>query len=521
MSRFARCCRIALGLGLLSCGHEPPSAPDRTPSPPAITLTLSHTGPLDFDALGDTTRLIAVAQDRDGQVLDRADITFTSSDPAVVEVQDSGLLRTLGNGTVTIVAREASGPSDSVRVSVTQDVDSLDVALTDTQPILSVSLWAPLPLTCVARDRNGFTLPGSPLVRGKTGATQGADCAGLVARRSGVDTLVITAGSHRRVLPVLIAVRPLLSSRLGTFLALDSFPGGAGPWAPTLRRSSRGGFELYVTAYLPDSTAANGARGDLHRWTSTDGINFRYDGVALAHAPDPCDPQGTGIEHIAVVPRNDGQGWRMFYAAGGYGCVDSSGAYGWQVYSAVSTDERHWTPEPGVRIDNGGPLPPESALPGGPPWPAGEGMVLDRLPSGEWRMIVSAYDRVLPRVDEWAITRWDSPDQLHWTYRGPLITTASLPSGGQRSVGSPTVQQVVPGLYRMVFAADDTHLPGGRGRLYSAVSTDLDHWVFEGELMGDPSSSLLYCTMVKDLLVFLRQDEGDARRLAGVRVIMN
>lgn len=518
--RITAACRIGLGLGLLSCGHEPPSAPEKN-LPSASTLTLSHVSPLVFDALGDTTRLIVVALDSLGQVLAEPNVGFRSSDPSVVEVLDSGLLRTRGNGSVTIVAKEAGGASDSVRVSVTQVMDSLDVALTDSQPIISVALWAPLPLTCVARDRNGYALPTAPRVSGKTGATQGASCADLVARHSGPDTLRISSGSQQRTVPVFLAIRPLLSSPLGSFLALDSFPGGAGPWAPTLRRNSRGALELYVTAYLVDSTAANGARGDLHRYVSTNGTSFRYDGVALAHAPDPCDPQGTGIEHVAIVPRSGATGWRMFYAAGGYGCPGYAGAYGWQVYSAVSTDERHWTPEPGVRLDNGGPVPPASALPEGPPWPAGEGMVVDRLPSGGWRMIVGSYERVQPRIDEWAITRWDSPDQLQWSYRGPLITTENLPFSGQRSVGSPTIRQVRTGLYRMFFAADDTNLPGGRGRLFSAVSTDLDHWVFEGELMGDPSTSLLYCTMVNDLLVFLRQDQGDVRRLASVRVVMN
>jgi hypothetical protein len=513
--------RIGLGLGLLSCGHEPPSAPQEQNPPLATSLTLGHVSPLVFDALGDTARLAVVALDSLGQVLAEPKVAFQSSDPSVVEVLDSGLLRTRGNGSVTIVARDAGGASDSVRVSVTQVMDSLDVALTDSQPIISVALWAPLPLTCVARDRNGYALATAPQVSGTTGATAGASCADLVARHSGPDTLHISAGSQQRVVPLFLAIRPLLSSPLGSFLALDSFPAGAGPWAPTLRRNSLGSLELYVTAYQVDTTAVNGARGDLHRWVSSDGNSFHYDGVVLTHAQDPCNPQGTGIEHVAIVPRSDAAGWRMFYAAGGYGCLNYSGAYGWQVYSAVSSDERHWTPEPGVRIDNGGPMAPAPALPGGPPWPAGEGMVMDRLPSGDWRMIVGSYERIQPRVDEWAITRWDSPDQLHWSYQGPLITTRNLPFGGQRSVGSPTIRQVRTGLYRMFFAADDTNLPGGRGRLFSAVSTDLDHWVFEGELMGDPSTSLLYCTMENDLLVFLRQDQGDARRLASVRVIMN
>ncbi len=191
--------------------------------------------------------------------------------------------------------------------------------------------------------------------------------------------------------------------------------------------------------------------------------------------------------------------------------------YGWQVFSAVSTDERVWTKEPGVRISNGLPL----SNPTGPvPWPAGEGMVVDQLPDGEWRMIVAAYEEITPREDKFQITEWRSPDQLNWTYQGVIFSTRQVPPEGERSVYSPTIRQFAPGLWRMIFSADNIDQPGGRRRLWSAVSTDLEHWQFEGELIGAVGTDVWYSSLAGNRLVFLRQDTGLPRRVAIATVTM-
>jgi hypothetical protein len=206
-----------------------------------------------------------------------------------------------------------------------------------------------------------------------------------------------------------------------------------------------------------------------------------------------CSLQGSGIENVDIVPRADSAGWRMFFAAGSFGC------YGFQVFSAVSSDERTWVKEAGIRLPNG--LPPPPAPPGTPPWPAGEGMVTEQLPSGEWRMLAATYENVLPVIDAFAITEWRSPDQLNWTYVRPVITTSDLPPEGQRSVASPTLREFAPRLWRMLFHADDTNISGGRGRIWSAVSTDKQTWQIEGTVVDIPGSSFFYVTVVDDRLV--------------------
>jgi hypothetical protein len=200
----------------------------------------------------------------------------------------------------------------------------------------------------------------------------------------------------------------------------------------------------------------------------------------------------------------------MFFAAGSNKC------YGWQVFSATSDDGRIWTKEPGIRMSNGG---VDSTFP--PPWPAGEGMVVDQLPSGEWRMIVSTFEHITPPASsKWEITEWRSPDQMQWQYIGTVLTTRDMPSGWQGSVYSPSLREIAPGLWRMVFTADGRGIPGSRSAIWSAVSTDLASWQIEGELLGAPGSNLYYSAFLDDRVVFVRRDGNGAARLASARLMM-
>jgi hypothetical protein len=200
----------------------------------------------------------------------------------------------------------------------------------------------------------------------------------------------------------------------------------------------------------------------------------------------------------------------MFYSAGSNKC------YGWQVFSAVSTDEVTWVKEPGIRLSNGGG--PDPLI--WPPWPAGEGMVVEQLSVGGWRMVAATYEHLTPFENKWQITEWLSPDQLTWTYAGPLLTTRDMPPEGESSIYSPTIREIAPGLWRMVFSADNRDQTGGRHRIWSAVSTDRTHWQLEDELLGAVGSNLYYSSMVDDWIVFMRQDGAGPLALAIATVVM-
>ena len=431
----------------------------------------------------------------------------------LVSANDSGVvLRAETNGS-TILRISLGALSKDVTVTVSQIPVSLELGWADTLPIRTAPAGAPLPLACVALDSNGIFLDQPALVEGRTGVVVGSACNDLRSFRSGFDTLTVRAGSLEQTIPVIIALQATVTPSLGEPLQADSVPAGMFPWAPTLIDVPGGSLDLYFTGYLTDSTSPTHLRGDLHRFRSQDdGATFQYDGVALTRDSTPCSPTGDGIENVAVAPRAEGGGFRMFYASGGFTC------YGWQVFSAVSPDQTSWTREPGVRLSNGGTLPP--APPITPPWPAGEGMVIDQLPSGEWRMIAGTYQNVLPVEDKFQITEWRSPDQLSWSYVGGLLLTDDIGPEAQRSIYSPTIREVVPGLYRMVFTGDNLNVPGGRSRLHTAVSLDRASWQYEGQLMGSEATDIFYSTLVDDLLVFIRQDLGQDRHLASARVTM-
>ncbi len=95
-----------------------------------------------------------------------------------------------------------------------------------------------------------------------------------------------------------------------------------------------------------------------------------------------------------------------------------------------------------------------------------------------------------------------------------------MPAAGSDAVYSPTIRQVAPGLWRMIFTGDNRFHPGARSRLWTAVSTDSRSWQVEGQLLGSDSTNLYYSSLQGNRLVFIRQDDGGSRRLAIATVSM-
>lgn len=489
---------------LAGCTADGPGA-----GPGIRAVVLSPGDSVHFPAINDSIRLAVSAVDSDGAAVLPSDIQFTSRHPNVASVNALGWVQGIGDGSTFILAT-VGDVSDSVRVTVAQARDSLVAALTAAGPIVSLVYQGPFPLTCRAFDAAGTLLSTRASVTSATGRIVGTDCASLRAVASGLDTLTLVAPPYQAVVAIAVAILPEVLTPFDAPFRVDSIPRGSSPWAPTLQRNHQGGWDLYFTAYVKAQYPLSGQFGDLHRLASSDGRIYRYDGVALERDPVPCDLQGSGIENIAIVPRADAPGWRMFLSAGSFDC------YGWQVFSAVSTDERAWVKEPGVRIPNGGMLPP--AEPELPPWPAGEGMTIDQLPGGSWRMIISTYEHITPPENRFQITEWQSSDQLSWTYLGPVLTTREVGALARRSVYSPVVSDLSPGLARMYFTGDNLDVTGGGSRIFTAVSLDRRTWQVEGPLLDEPDTDFFYSTMVDSSLVFIRRDAHGKDRLGSVQV---
>lgn len=418
------------------------------------------------------------------------------------------------NGTTTLVL-QGGGVTKSVVVQVQQIPALLQATPAYTTAILPAAAGSALPLQCQVWDDKGNLIAVDPTVTGTaTGAVAGTHCSDLRVQRSGLDTVRLAAGSAVAAVPVVVALPAVVTgSALGDYIDVSSLPAGEA-WAPTARRNSHGQLEVYFGWAVDDSVTGQ-THEDLRRMVSNDdGVTFLDDGVVLQHDPKECSLTGFGFENMFVVPRQEAPGWRMFVSGGQFTC------YGWQVFSAVSTDEKTWTLEPGVRLGNGATPPaPDGSWPD-PYWPTGEGLTVDQLPSGGWRMLVGAGEHLTPAEDKFQIVEWDSPDQLNWTYGHTVLSTRQMPAAGAGTIYSPTIRQVAPGLWRMIFAGDNRWATGWRGRLWTAVSTDMENWQLEGQLMGSDATSLFYASLVGDRVVFIRQDDGGSRRLAIATVTM-
>ena len=120
----------------------PVSTVDVTPATAAITL-------------GTTVQLTAVPKDAGGNPLVRP-VTWTSSNTAVADVDNAGLVSGLTPGTATITAT-ARGKSGASVITVRVPVASITISDPGSEP---VAPGATLQLTATARDAGGAQLPG-------------------------------------------------------------------------------------------------------------------------------------------------------------------------------------------------------------------------------------------------------------------------------------------------------------------------------------------------------------------------
>jgi hypothetical protein len=471
----------------------------------AVRVLLSS-DTIHFVALGETQTVQGIAVDSLGYAVSSAVAGLRVTDTTVLQQVDSITVRSHANG-VAAGSFSVSGIPVQLPIVVNQVATRVTASITFPQPILTLAQGTPVPLTCAAYDRNGWALPSPPAVTSLAGTVTPGPCGQASVRASGIDSLRVQSGTVATTVPVTVAVAPIASSTLGDFVIVDSFPSdGNQPWAASARMNPQGQFEAYFALYKPDSTGQ--PRADMHRMVSADGVHFTYAGRVLSHDPDICSPQGSGLENMIILPRQEAPGWRMLYSAGSNLC------WGWQVFSAISSDGVTWTKEPGVRLGNGG------TGPGWPPWPVGEGFTEYQDPSGQWHLIVGTEDHLQPPIDQWQVGEWRSTDQVNWSYAGVVLSTAQMPPEGAGHVYSPTIQQIAPGLWRMVFTGDNRPTPGHRSKLWSAVSSDRIRWQIEGVLMGSDNSNLYYSSLVNGRLIYLRRDDGGSVQLATATITM-
>jgi len=144
-----------------------------------------------FTALQETLRLAAEVRDQQGRVMSGIAVVWSSSDPSIAPVDQSGLARAVAIGTATITA-SAAGASDGAQITVRQDVVSVAV----TPRTVSLAVGDTVRLSAEARDANGNAVSEGAFLWGSDRADVATvDSTGLV-RALGAGEATIAATSE-------------------------------------------------------------------------------------------------------------------------------------------------------------------------------------------------------------------------------------------------------------------------------------------------------------------------------------
>ena len=145
---------IVLSITVLSsCGRESPTGP-----PPAASITLSP-AETELDAIGATVQLTASVRDGNDREIEDAAVTWTSGNPEVASVTDTGLVTARKNGTAVVTA-VTGGFSANATVTVSQAVARIEVAPTS---VTLTKTDRAQRVDAVAKDRNGNPVPNARL----------------------------------------------------------------------------------------------------------------------------------------------------------------------------------------------------------------------------------------------------------------------------------------------------------------------------------------------------------------------
>ncbi|HVN13923.1 MAG TPA: hypothetical protein VMT69_17665, partial [Kineosporiaceae bacterium] len=179
---------------------------------------------LRFDALAESLKVAATAYDSLGSVVPGTLTGLVVADTSVAAALDDTTMRAKANG-VTTASFSVSGLAGLVHLVVAQVPARITVGVTAPNPILTLAVGAQVPASCQALDRNGYALAAAPVVAtSSVGAVAGTACTNLRVVRSGVDTLRVSLGPAQAVVPVAVAVPPVVWPPAAESLQVDSFP---------------------------------------------------------------------------------------------------------------------------------------------------------------------------------------------------------------------------------------------------------------------------------------------------------
>ncbi len=156
---------------------------------PQVSISPSS---LSFASLQDTTRLSVTAQDGSGNTLTASQLAWMSTNTSVATVSSTGLVRSAGNGTASVIA-SYGGVADTTTVSVRQQVASVTVSPSPD----SMTVGDTLSLKASATDANGVAIAGASFTWSSGNATVASvSSSGTVtAKAAGTTSVTALSGS--------------------------------------------------------------------------------------------------------------------------------------------------------------------------------------------------------------------------------------------------------------------------------------------------------------------------------------
>jgi hypothetical protein len=145
-------CAAATLVVAVSCSDNPVVPPE--PPEAALVTVTAPSGVL--ESYGDTVRLVAVVKDAEGNVIEDADVEWTSAQPAIATVDETGLATAVGTGTAVIIARSGN-VEGAGQVSVFQAVRSIEATPSS---LRFESLFDTTQMVALLRDARGNQIVG-------------------------------------------------------------------------------------------------------------------------------------------------------------------------------------------------------------------------------------------------------------------------------------------------------------------------------------------------------------------------
>jgi uncharacterized protein YjdB len=272
-------------------------------SPPPVPVSSVRVTPSSGEAVvGSTLQLSATARDASGNPLTGRAITWSSSDPAVARVDETGLVSGLAAGTAVISATSEGriGTAD-VRIRPVP-INSIDV----TPPSATVAVGEATQLSATARDAAGVALAGRQIEWTSSDPSIAAvNANGLVRSVApGVVTITASAEGVRGTAAITVTAQPVASVevnpasqtvQVGQSVQLTATPRNAAGAALANRQVSWSSSNSAVAAVDADGTVRGVAAGTATITATSEG---RSGTAAITVSPAPPLP----VASVVVTP---------------------------------------------------------------------------------------------------------------------------------------------------------------------------------------------------------------------------